>query len=305
MKSVDKDTIEKILDYPSLINALREGFKSDINVPTRHHHDIKNPKEGVDSTLLIMPAWEESEVLGVKLVTVSPNNTKYILPSINGLYLLFDAHKGNVLAVMDAKSLTSKRTAAASALASSYLSRTDANSMLMVGTGNLSCELILAHASVRPIDNVYVWGRELQKAEKIADQLKDRFNIEAVKHIEDAVTKVDIISCATLSRDPLIPGKHLQEGQHIDLVGSFKPDMKEADDEVRQRADIYIDTPVALQESGDLIGIDAEDICADLYQLTQGDHSGRSDDRQITLFKSVGHALEDLVAAKLVKERLP
>ena len=305
LKIVDKNTIEKVLDYPSLINALREGFKSDIKAPVRHHHDIKNPKEGVDSTLLIMPAWEESEVLGVKLVTVSPNNTKYNLPSINGLYLLFDAHKGDVLAVMDAKALTTKRTAAASALASSYLSKKDASSMLMVGTGNLSCELILAHASVRPINRVFVWGRDLQKAEKIVAQLRDKFAIEAVKNIDDAVSEVDIISCATLSRDPLISGKLLREGQHIDLVGSFKPNMREADDVARQTADIYIDTPVALKESGDLIGLKKENICADLYQLTQGDHSGRSDDRQITLFKSVGHALEDLVAAKLVKERLP
>ena len=304
MEIIDKNAIEKVLDYPSLINALREGFKSDINAPVRHHHDIKNPKEGVDSTLLIMPAWEESEVLGVKLVTVSPNNTKYNLPSINGLYLLFDAHKGDVLAAMDAKALTSKRTAAASALASSYLSRTDANSLLMVGTGNLSCELILAHASVRPISRVYVWGRDLRKAEKIANQLQDRFTIDAVENIDDAIPEVDIISCATLSHDPLISGKLLRKGQHIDLVGSFKPNMREADDVARQTADIYIDTPVALKESGDLIGIEAEDICADLFQLAKGGHGGRSDDRQITLFKSVGHALEDLVAAKLVKERL-
>jgi ornithine cyclodeaminase len=304
LKSIDKDTIENLLDYPSLIDALREGFTSDINVPVRHHHDIRNPKEGVDSTLLIMPAWEESDVLGVKLVTVSPNNTKYNLPSINGLYLLFDAHKGEVLAVMDAKALTAKRTAAASALASSYLSRTDSRSLLMVGTGNLSCELILAHATVRPITTVYVWGRDLQKAENIADQLRDKFAIEAVQNIADAITKVDIISCATLSREPLISGERLQEGQHIDLVGSFKPDMREADDDARQRADIYIDTPVALKESGDLIGVAPGDIRADLSQLAHREHSGRSDDRQITLFKSVGHALEDLVAAKLVKEKL-
>ncbi len=305
MIHVDKDTIEKVLDYPSLTDALREGFKSDITAPVRHHHDIGNPKEGVDSTLLIMPAWEESEVLGIKLVTVSPNNAKYNLPSINGLYLLFDAHKGDVLAVMDAKALTTRRTAAASALASSYLSRKDASSMLMVGTGNLSCELILAHASVRPITRVFVWGRNLSKAEKIADQLHAGFTIEAVENIDDVVSDVDIISCATLSHEPLISGRQLRDGQHIDLVGSFKPDMREADNEARHRADIYIDTPVALKESGDLIGIDAEDVCADLYQLAKGDHGGRSDDRQITLFKSVGHALEDLVAAKLVKERLP
>lgn len=304
MEIINKNEIENILDYPSLIKALESGFKAEIQAPVRHHHEIKNPKEGVDSTLLIMPAWEESDVLGVKLVTVSPNNTKYNLPSINGLYILFDGHKGDVLAVMDGKALTAKRTAAASALASSYLSRKDAAAMLMVGTGNLSCELILAHASVRPIKTVYVWGRDKQKAAAVANRLENQFTIEAVDTIEETIAKVDIISCATLSKTPLISGKDLKSGQHIDLVGSFKPNMREADDEVMQRSDIYIDTNVALKESGELAGITEKEIKANLYQLARGAHQGRSDNRQITLFKSVGHALEDLVAAKLIKEKL-
>ena len=207
MKFIDKEKIEQLLDYTSLISALKEGFKSDIIAPIRHHHDFKNPKECVDSTLLLMPAWQESEFLGVKLVTVSPNNTKYDLPAINGLYVLFDAHKGGVEAILDGKALTTKRTAAASALASSYLSKKDASSLLMIGTGDLSSELILAHASVRDIKKVYVWGRSLKKSSKIVNKLKDRFDIEAVEKIEDVISKVDIISCATLSNEPLIFGR--------------------------------------------------------------------------------------------------
>lgn len=304
MEFIDKNEIERVLDYPSLISALREGFKADIVSPVRHHHDFKNPKEGVDSTLLLMPAWQESEVLGVKLVTVSPNNTKYNLPAINGLYILFDAHKGTVDAILDGKALTSKRTAAASALASSYLSKKDASSMLMIGTGALSSQLILAHASVREIKKVYVWGRSIEKASKIVEKLKDRFDICAVKNIEDVIGEVDIISCATLSNEPLVLGKFLKAGQHVDLVGSFKPDMRETDDEVMKRADIYIDTDVALKESGDLQNVKQEDVKADLFKLCRDEYIKRDDDKQITLFKSVGHALEDLVAAKLVKEKL-
>lgn len=304
MEFIDKHEVEKALDYPSLISALKEGFESDIVSPIRHHHDFKNPKECVDSTLLLMPAWQESESLGVKLVTVSPNNTKYNLPAINALYILFDAHKGDVEALLHGKALTTKRTAAASALASSYLSREDSTSMLMIGTGDLSGELILAHASVRDIKTVYVWGRSLEKSSKIVEKLKDRFDIKAVENIEDVISKVDIISCATLSQKPLVLGKFLKDGQHIDLVGSYKPDMRESDDETMKVADVYIDTNMALKESGDLQNVKELDVKADLFKLCRGEHKGRSDKNKITLFKSVGHALEDLVAAKLVKEKL-
>lgn len=310
MRFIDKDEVEKALDYPSLIEALRNAFISDIKVPPRHHHDFKNPKEGIDSTLLLMPAWEESESLGVKIVTVSPNNAKYNLPGIQGLYLLMDAQKGTIEALLEGKTLTAKRTAAASALASSYLSRKDASSMLMIGTGALSSELIKAHASVRDIKDVYIWGRDKSKAIKIADELKNDFNIKAVDNIEDEISNVDIISCATLSVEPLVFGKFLKNGQHVDLVGAYKPNMRESDDELIKTVDIYIDTNMAKKETGDIkIPLDSntisnDDIKADLFELTREEKKGRTSDSSITLFKSVGHGLEDLAAAKLVKEKL-
>lgn len=310
MRFIDKDEVKKVLDFPSLIEALRIAFISDIKVPPRHHHDFGNPKAGIDSTLLLMPAWEESESLGVKIVTVSPNNAKYDLPAIQGIYLLFDAEKGTIEALIEGKSLTSKRTAAASALASSYLSKKDASSMLMIGTGALSSELIRAHASVRDIKDVYIWGRNKSKAQKIADELKDEFNIKAIDNIEDQISNVDIISCATLSVEPLVLGKFLKPGQHIDLVGSYKPNMREADDELIKTVDIYIDSDMAKKETGDLKiplesnTISEDDVKADLFQLTREEKTGRTSDSSITLFKSVGHGLEDLAAAKLVKEKL-
>ena len=310
MRFIDKDEIKKVLDFPSLIEALRVAFISDIKVPSRHHHDFGNPKAGIDSTLLLMPAWEESESLGVKIVTVSPNNAKYDLPAIQGIYLLMDAEKGTIEALIEGKSLTAKRTASASALASSYLSRKDASSMLMIGTGALSSELIRAHASVRDIKDVYIWGRNKSKAQKIADELKDEFNIKAIDNIEDQISNVDIISCATLSVEPLVFGKYLKEGQHVDLVGSYKPNMREADDELIKTVDIYIDSDMAKKETGDLKTplesntISEDDIKADLFQLTREENPGRTSDSSITLFKSVGHGLEDLTAAKLVKEKL-
>jgi len=239
-------------------------------------------------------------------VTVSPENGQFDLPSIQGIYIYFDATKGTIKAILEAKSLTVKRTAAASALASTFLSCKDASSLLMIGTGALSINLIKAHASVRPIKQVYVWGRNFKKAEAISNALQNEdFDIEAIKNIIDKISEVDIISCATLSKTPLILGKHLKPGQHIDLVGAYKKDMREADDETMAKASIYVDTfQGGLKESGDIViplennTIKEHDIKGDLFALCSNKVQGRIDANEITVFKSVGHALEDLVAAK-------
>ena len=230
---------------------------------------------------------------------------RFNLPSIQGIYLFMDSVKGEVKAILEAKSLTVKRTAAASALASSFLSRTDATSMLMIGTGALAPNLIKAHASVRPIEKVYVWGRNREKADLICNELKnEEFEIKAVDGIDEKIREVDIISCATLSKTPLVLGKYLKAGQHVDLVGAYKKDMREADDQVVSRASIFVDTfQGGPKESGDIVipiekGIITEkDIKSDLFGLCSGRHKGRSHRNEITFFKSVGHALEDLVAA--------
>ena len=138
MKIIKEEEVAKAIKYPILIEELKKAFISDIKVPSRIHQDYSNPKEGIDSSLLMMPSWVPSEELGIKVLTVSPNNSKYNIPGISAVYLLFDAHKGGIKAVIEAKKLTSMRTAAASALASSYLSRVDSKVMLMIGTGALS-----------------------------------------------------------------------------------------------------------------------------------------------------------------------
>ena len=298
--------IDTNCNFKSLIEALRLGFSNtEIEVPMRHHHDFNNPEENKDSTLLLMPAFNPGNDLGVKIVTVSPNNGKYDLPAIQGTYIYMDAHKGNIKAILDAKSMTAKRTAATSALASSYLSRENSDSLLMIGTGALAINLIQAHASIRPIKKVYVWGRNNAKAQAVCDGLKDfPFICETVENIEDVIEKVAIISCATLSPTPLVFGKWLQEGQHLDLVGAYKKDMREADDEAILKSSVFIDTyQGGLKESGDILIplttniITKADIKADLFELCCGSKTGRASQNEITYFKSVGHALEDLVAA--------
>ena len=312
MQFIDNQQLHKVLTFDQLIPALAAGFKEQITAPLRHHHQFKNPVEGIDSTLLLMPAWKAGAYLGIKIVTVAPNNTKYHLPSIQGTYILFDALKASPIAQMDAKLLTSIRTAAASALASSFLSQKNSRSLLMLGTGAMATHLIKAHATVRPIENVYVWGRTYEKALAVANALKDLpLRMQAIRSIEEKISEVDIISSATLSNHALVHGVHLRAGQHVDLVGSFKPDMREADDRAIRKSSVWVDTlEGATRETGDILiplnngSLDLQSIRGDLFSLCAANTFARNNEKEITLFKSVGHALEDLVAARLVWERL-
>ncbi|MEN0006930.1 MAG: ornithine cyclodeaminase family protein [Bacteroidota bacterium] len=310
MLQLTNQQLEAILDFPSLVRCLQQAFQEEYAVPLRHHHDFANPVTHENSTLLLMPAWQVGGYLGVKLVTVSPGNSHFKLPSINGIYILFDAVKGIPLVQLDAKLLTNLRTAAASALASQYLSRADSRHLLVLGTGSLAPFLIRAHASVRPIEHVTIWGRSPEKAQHLtslfAERPKNSYTVTATTYLAAAVAQADIISCATMSVEPILKGEWLQAGQHIDLVGSYKPTMREADDEVIRRSRVFVDTfEGAIKESGDIVlplkhGVMVEtDIQADLFSLCRGRVEGRQTKDEITCFKSVGLALEDLAAAKM------
>ena len=306
--------IDEHTDFKILIERLRAAFAADsVLVPQRHHHDFPNLDEGVESSMLLMPAWDPGNNAGVKVVTVSPNNKNYNLPSIQGIYLFFDATKGSVRAIFDAKALTNNRTAAASALASSYLSRKDSSSMLMIGTGALSPHLIAAHASIRPLRKVYVYGRNTEKARAVAASFsEEEFTVTAIENLEPTISEVDIISCATLAVEPLVLGKYLRPGQHLDMVGAYRKEMREADDQALLKSSVFVDNFTgALKETGDILipltegVIQKTDIKADLFGLCGGHDSGRINSEEITFFKSVGHALEDLVGANYYFEQLP
>ncbi len=314
MRVISAAEVEAALDWDALIERLRQSFRRGAEVPVRHHHTIENPTgspEGADATLLLMPAWERGRHIGIKLVTVFPSNAEKSLPAVMGVYLLLDGRTGTPLAMIDGPLLTLKRTAAASALASSYLSRPDCERLLMVGTGALAPHLIVAHASVRPIGTVLIWGRNPEKAAQLAKRMKHKhLRIAHTDDLEAAAKGADIISCATLSKDPLIEGRWLQAGQHLDLVGGFTPEMRETDDAAVSRARVFVDTREgACKEAGDIVQpiesglLDPDDIAGDLFDLTRGERAGRRFYTQITMFKSVGTALEDLAAAQLTIER--
>ena len=312
MRIIDADTTHRLLDFPSLIEALRAMFRDGCEVPLRHHHTIPaGTQGGSKATLLLMPAWQSGGSLGVKIVTVFPDNAQRLLPAVHGTYVLLDAATGVPLAVLDGTALTLRRTAAASALAASYLARPDSRVHLMVGTGALAPHLIAAHAAMRPIRQTLLWGRDPDKAAALAARLAtDGFTAEPVADLAEAAGTADIVTCATLAREPLIRGAWLKPGTHLDLVGGYTPEMREADDDAVARARVYIDTEAALQEAGDIVqplrsGVLArERIAGDLFALCRGLQPGRRDAAEITLFKSVGTALEDLAAAQLAVSRL-
>lgn len=308
MRVVTAADIDRVLTYPALVEALREAFRGDIIVPVRHHHTI--PQAGSDATLLLMPAWnaEGERFLGCKIVTVFPDNAKAEKPSVYANYILLSGETGEPLAMLEGRTLTAWRTAAASALAASYLARQDAAHLVMIGAGALSPHLIRAHSAVRPITRVTLWNRTRRRAMALAfDLARAGIAIEIADDLEEAVRKADIVSCATLSAAPLVRGAWLRKGAHVDLVGGYTPKMREADDDAVKRAKVYVDTrDGALKEAGDVVvpvkkGIlKRDDLGGDLFDLCRGAAKGRRLKTEITLFKSVGSAIEDLAAAMLV-----
>jgi alanine dehydrogenase len=311
MQVIGSDDIHRLLDFPSLIEALRAMFQGGCEVPPRHHHSVAPATtDGSQGTLLIMPAWQPGRSLGIKIVTVFPGNTRRALPSVHGTYLLLDAATGMPWALLDGTALTLRRTAAASALAAGFLARTDSTVHLMVGTGALAPHLVAAHRAVRPIRQTRIWGRDPQKAAALALRLTEAGIAAApAGDLEEAVAVADIVTCATLAKEPLIRGAWLRPGAHLDLVGGFTPDMREADDDAVNRARVYVDTDAALREAGDIAQplrsghLAQERIVGDLFDLCRGICPGRRDAAEITLFKSVGTALEDLAAAQLAVSR--
>jgi alanine dehydrogenase len=314
MLHLDRAAVAARLDRHALLECLRSAFASDCTTPVRQSYVVGGA--GAGKTLLLMPSWRTDGPLGVKLVTVVADNAVRSLPAVHACYVLFDSNTGIPRAVLDGTELTLRRTGAASALAATYLARSDASRLLMVGTGALATHVVLSHASVRPIRAVRIWGRRVEQAREVVAALKATaalegrgFSVEVCDELETGVAWADIVSCATLSPTPLIDGRWLRPGQHLDLIGAFRPDMREADDVALTRAELYVDTREgAFAEAGEFVQafaagvITPEQVRGELSELVRGTVPGRIDDAAITLFKSVGTAIEDLAAAELAVE---
>jgi alanine dehydrogenase len=303
--------ISASLDWLRMIHGLEDLLRQGAEVPQRLNYSLPTSSGGQGS-LLVMPAWIPGELIGVKLVTFFPDNGDVALPTISAAYVSFDGATGQLKGILDGEELTARRTAAASAVASKRLARPDAAHLLVIGTGQLSAKMALAHASVRPLSRVEIFGRDPRKAKEVVKHLQCE-GIEALvaEDLEGSAQSADIISCVTSATSPVLKGAWLKPGAHVDLVGGFRADMREADDEVVRRASIFVDVRRSAILAGDLAQpitaalLSESDIKADLSELVRGEHMGRTSPDEITLFKSVGDALEDLAAARLVVSQRP
>lgn len=306
---INAELTRAALPFTELNAAIKTMFIEGCMVPLRHTHGL-DTGGGTTGTMLLMPAWQNGGRLGVKIVNVFAANIAVGLPGLHSSYLLYDAQTGVPLAQIDGNEITSRRTAAASALAADMLARRDAHQLLVVGAGRVASLLPAAYASVRDIREVRVWDIDINLARNLVARLTaDGVTACVAEDLEAAARTADIITCATLSTKPLILGRWLRPGVHLDLIGGFTPSMRESDDDCYRQARIFVDTDEATAKAGDLLNpmkegiFSQDDICADLQALCRGLHPGRQSEEEITVYKAVGTALEDLAAASLVYER--
>jgi ornithine cyclodeaminase/alanine dehydrogenase-like protein (mu-crystallin family) len=304
MLNIDAEQTIRALPFRNLLHALKEGFVQGANTPDRHHHTID---ADTDATLLLMPAWFDHDFLGVKLVNVFPANTLHEKPALSSVFVLASATTGEHLAIIDGNELTRRRTVATSALAASYLARAESTTHLVVGAGHVGSLTVEAYRSVFDIRTVLVHDQSVGNARRLTDTLRQQgLDACVVGDLASAAAAADIITCATLATEPIIQGDWLRPGTHLDLIGSFRPTMREADDQCIRRGTVFIDTPQALRESGDLTQpldagiLTSGDIAGTLHDLCAGTVHGRRTQEEITIFKAVGSALADLAVASAV-----
>jgi ornithine cyclodeaminase len=313
MQMIDAQQVHELLDYKGLVEAIRLSHLGEMpKYSDRIIYDEPN-ESGLPDSFIILPAWQPQEGMLCKIVTVFPGNRqKYDIPNINSIYAYIDGKTGVTEAIIDGEAMIFRKTSADSALGASILARKDAKTLLMIGAGGLAPYLVRAHLSVRPsIEIIFIWNRTSANATKLVELLgKEDIKAIAVSDLDDAVSRADLISSATMASEPLIKGKLLKPGTHVDLVGSFTPEMREADDDVLLRSDIFIDHQQTTERSGEFSGpfergvIKPDDIKGDLFALCQGKVSGRTSPEQITMMKNGGGSHIDYWVAKYLVDQL-
>ena len=293
--------IRVIANWPLVIEALREGH----SLPKASIGDTIVTAR--DNTMLVRSAYIDGLAAGVKAATVVPENTtrEIPLPSIHAQIILFDDQTGELTAFVDGTEVTAWKTAGDSALGADILARKDVKTFLMMGAGAMAEPLIRAHLSVRPgIEKILLWNRSKERLQALSKKLTDLSQkVELVSDLEEAVPQADIICCATMSNTPVLKGALVKPGTHVDLVGAYKADMREVDDELHHRATWFVDSfETTLDHIGELIipiakGVITRDAATgDLYKLVKGD-AGRKDDKQITVYKNGGGAHLDIMVS--------
>jgi len=307
MLIINKDIIETVAAWPAFVSAIEAAvLDGDYESPSRMVLALHDAERGGDGNLLIMPAWRMPEFIGLKTVTFWPENPQFGEASHGANYILMDGRSGRIVALIDGHELTARRTAAVSVVAAKRLLRQDAKRLLVIGTGPIARMLVLAHASWWPFSSIEIYGRQAQQVERLVADLTGRgISCAASSDLEASVAAADMISTATSATAPLFAGEAVRPGTHLDLVGSFKPTMREVDDVTMSRAgQIWVDNAAAVTDSGDLTqplaskAIGQQAICGDLARLVSA--GAVRQPGAITVFKSVGFATPDLAVAQTI-----
>ncbi|MBO6902641.1 MAG: ornithine cyclodeaminase [Rhizobiaceae bacterium] len=312
MEMIDARRVHELLDFKGLIEALETAHQGGMPKQSdRLIYQEPNP-QGQPDIFIMLPAWQPQEGILAKLVTSFPNNkARHNLPTVNSVYVFINADTGVTEAVIDGEAVIFRKTSSDSALGSKLLSRPDAETMLMIGAGGLAPYLVQAHLTARPgIKNVMIWNRTGANAAALADKLAGHgISARTVEDLDEAVSQADVISSATMAETPHLKGKLLKPGAHVDLVGSFTPEMREADDDVLKRASIFVDHRQTTTRSGEFLGpfargvITPDDVRGDLFELCQGKIKGRQSDDEITMMKNGGGSHIDYYVAKYLMDR--
>ncbi len=307
MKVITADNLGDDIHWPLFINAIDAGHA----LPAAQIEDTFLGPPG--QTLLSRAAWIKGLGFGVKSVTVMAGNTAIGLPTVQGAMQVFDERNGALRAVIASDLITNLKTAADSALGARYLARPNSRTMLVIGAGKVAANVIAAYSQTFPeLTDFMIWNRTGSKAKVLADELTAKgLDTTAVKDLETAVAKADIITTATMSTEPVLKGAWVQPGTHVDLIGAFRAEMREADDALLQKARLFVDSrDTTLHHIGEIKipletgAISEADILADLYQLNAGARARNSAD-DITVFKNGGGAHLDLMTACAILDTSP
>ncbi|WP_208948287.1 ornithine cyclodeaminase family protein [Segnochrobactrum spirostomi] len=312
MLHIDADSLTATIPPAELVADLAAGHREGIDVIERLLLTEERGPEAANH-LLIWSSWAYGRGVSAKLAAVFPDNERRGRgPTVRTVFVLFDGDDGAPRCVITGDQFTRCRTAADSALASTFLSREESRVLVVVGAGAQAETHVRFHCAVRPsIDRILIWNRTRAKAEALAARLADLGRPVAVADdLAAAVAEADIVTSLTATREPLIQGVWLKPGTHLDLVGGFKPDMREADDEAIRRATLFADTRrFTLGDCGDFTQAMARgamreaDLSADLFDLCTGEAPGRTGDDQITLFKNGGGGHLDLIIGRALYRR--
>jgi len=312
MHVIEAPEVHQVMNFEELIPAIEQTFIGNHGMPQRNVFSLEEGNDHGDG-FAVLPAWN-SKAIGVKAFTHFPENAPKGLDRLYSKILMFKRETGEPLALVDGSSVTYWRTAAVSALGCQYLSRKNASRLLLCGTGNLASYMALAHVAVRPITHIDIWGRSLEKSEKIVELLRKKqpnITVNAITDLKSAAGQADIISCATGAGEPLILGEWVKPGTHTDFVGNHSPNRRECDTALITKSSVFVDSRInVLGEAGEILipieegAFNESDVKAELAELARGKHSGRQTEEEITVFKTVGTALSDLAAACLVVDKL-